>query len=123
MKKNYIQKGVVSLLLVITLLLPSGCSLPQFTDQNGTDTTIKEYQAERDKKQAKQEQQRFQKWCDAQFLDTLKQSGTLNLHYTIDDLSKYGITENKHDITFGDLSLESAREDAKEVKKCAGCVF
>lgn len=118
MKKNYIQKGVVSLLLVITLLLPSGCSLPQFTDQNGTDTTIKEYQAERDQKQAKQEQQRFQKWCDAQFLDTLKQSGTLNLHYTIDDLSKYGITENKDDITFGDLSLESAREDAKEVKKC-----
>lgn len=125
-------KQWLAAVMVLCLLSISGCTYPKVVKKDGTsytdsgNTTASEeagtVEGSESGKQEKdgaynEEQKAFADWCNEQFADSLKQSGTVNIHYMLKNPKEYGIEEKEEDISFGELSLDSMKKDAKENNK------
>lgn len=121
-------KRWLAFLMVLCLLFITGCSYPKVvkgdTDDSGISNEVTsgttDALGDREKKTTRddsEEQQAFADWCREQFIDTLKQAGTLNLHYTLNNPKEYGIEESEKDISFGELSVENLKNNSKENRK------
>lgn len=104
------RKGLQSLLalLLATAMLFTGCSLPQKEEKKDSATLAAEENV----------QASFDAFLDELFVEEL-QDNILNLHYTVAEPEKYGITEYK--CSLGDFSeenyLKSEQEAAEELEK------
>lgn len=118
-------KQWLAVFMVVCILTISGCDYPKVVkkgalDYSGSSTsseTVTATEGKTDDKDSKEEQQAFADWCKEQFVDTLKQSGTVSLHYMLKNPKEYGIEENEKDISFGELSLNNLKKNNKENRK------
>lgn len=124
-------KNWLAFVMVLCLVLVTGCSYPKVVEEQGASysgssnkaaSDVPEATQEKTDKQKKEandgkEQKEFADWCREQFTDTLKQAGTLNLHYTLNHPEEYGIEEDERDISFGELSVEELKNNSRENRK------
>lgn len=129
-KKWYGAKRVACMCLAVTLCVPGlyGCDKAESqkdslnsTEQTQAAGTTEKVEVNPEHtlggtKNAKKEQEAFDKWCMEEFEDTMEDADTLSLHYTLDKPENYNIEEDE--ITFGEISVEQMQEDLEENAQC-----
>lgn len=111
-------KRNLCLLLCIGMLAFSGCSFPNGSNaDNSHKSSNSSESVDLDSEQAKKEQKAFDDWCQEQFVDTMEEMDTINLHYTLNHPENYGIEEKEEDISFGSISVEDIQQSDEENTK------
>lgn len=109
-------KCILCWFLCVLLLFASGCSTTRSDTASGSANASQSETLDRDSADAVKEQEAFDAWCDAQFVDTMEQADTMTLHYQLDNPETYGINEGE--VTYGDLSEDEMDKEAQENEAC-----